>query len=81
MTDDKVVHLIDKMNKAVDYIEELMQENTALKAENSQIRSELNNLKNETKKINLLSSDQSQVVKTKLAGVLERLDELEQIGQ
>ncbi len=81
MSDDKVLKLIDKMNSAVDYIEELLRENATLKAENSQIKSELNNLKNETKKINLLSADQSQVVKAKLAGVLERLDELEQIGQ
>ncbi|MFH2049703.1 MAG: cell division protein ZapB [bacterium] len=81
MSDDKVLKLIDKMNSAVDYIEELLRENAALKAENSQIRSELNSLKNETKKMNLLSADQSQVVKAKLAGVLERLDELEQIGQ
>lgn len=81
MSDDKVLKLIDKMNSAVDYIEELLRENAALKAENTQFRSELNNLKNETKKINLLSADQSQIVKVKLAGVLERLDELEQIGQ
>ncbi len=81
MAEYKITQLIDKMNKAVDYIEELQGENAALKAENSEIRSQLSRLQNETKKITLMSSDQSQVVKAKLAGVLERLDELEQIGQ
>ena len=55
-------------------------ENSALTQENRRLTSEVSRLQDELRQTKLATSDRSQDVRSKLTGVLQRLDELEQIG-
>ena len=77
---DKFQVLEDKVGKVLQKIEALAGENKTLKGENEQLESELAGLKQEFKQFRLQQNDQTEAVKSRLASVLSRIEELEKIG-
>ncbi len=77
---DKFQMLEDKVGKVLQKIEALTGENKSLKSENEQLESELTGLKQEFKQFRLQQNDQAEAIKSKLASLLSRIEELEKIG-
>lgn len=77
----KLQLLAEKVERALDLLGNLRQENASLKAENADIRAELAKMKKEYNELMLGSADRSDAVRTKLTAVLGRLEELESLHQ
>ena len=77
---DKFQMLEDKVGKVLQKVEALTGENKTLKSDNAQLESELTGLKQEFKQFRLQQNDQAEAVKSKLASLLGRIEELEKIG-
>ena len=77
---DKLAMLSQKVDEVLKRLEELRAENTTLKAENVNLSSELSKLKKEYSELTLNKNDQADAVRTRLASVLERLNQLEALS-
>jgi len=76
---EKVKKLAARVERLIDYTRQLEQDNAALRAEKEQLSQELTTLRAECHRMKLDAADQSRQVTEKLTGVLQRLDELEQL--
>ena len=66
-----------KVEEVLAQLEQLRQSNSALAVENSELQAELARIKRGYHTAKLSQADQSDVAKTKLSSVLERIRELE----
>jgi len=77
---DKLKLLEEKVGRILDKLNDLKNENVSLKQENAGLKGELDDLKQTFKQFRLEQNDQAEQVKSKLATLLARIEELEQIG-
>ena len=77
---DKLDLLIGKIEALLQRVESTSAENKVLKTENRQLRSELDKTHKRYDRIGVQSADHSATVKSKLAGILDRLEQLEELG-
>ena len=72
--------LEEKVERILTYLGDLKQENASVRRENRKLRRELTDLRRSFEKLELSGIDQSDMIKTKLSSVLDRIRELEAIG-
>jgi len=77
---EKLQQLSLKVERLIKWLEQLRQDNKNLQAENAELKNELSKLRDDVFALKQTRADQSQIVKTRLSGILDRLEELEQIG-
>ena len=77
---DKFALLEEKVDRVIGQLSNVKDKNANLSDENSRLVSELTRLGKTVRKLELAQADQSELVKTKLVAVLERLSELEAIA-
>jgi peptidoglycan hydrolase CwlO-like protein len=77
---DKLLLLEEKVGKVLEKIEGLNSENTGLKTDNGKLQSELTGLQQEFRQLQLKMNDRDEGMKTTLARLLSRVEELEKIG-
>jgi len=77
---DKFKLLEEKVGKVLQKLQVFNDENVSLRQENASLKDELANLKQEFKQFRLEQNDQAELVKSKLATLLGRIEELEKIG-
>lgn len=77
---DKIKLLEDKIGQVLGRLDELQGENVSLKEQNTDLKSELVELQQTFKQFKLENNDRAEQVKSKLATLLARIEELEQIG-
>lgn len=77
---DKLQLLEEKVGKVLEKIEALNSENTGLKTDNRKLQSELTGLQQEFRQLQLKMNDRDEGMKTTLARLLNRVEELEKIG-
>ncbi|MCD6248809.1 MAG: cell division protein ZapB [candidate division Zixibacteria bacterium] len=77
---DKIKLLEDKVGQVLGRLDELQGENVSLKEQNTGLKSELVELQQTFKQFKLENNDRAEQVKSKLATLLARIEELEQIG-
>lgn len=78
---DKIEALAQKIENLGQYVETLKAENDGLRSQNEQMQSELTELREKLRVGQLESADRNETVKNRLANILNRLDELEQIAR
>ena len=71
----------EKVEEVLAQLEQLRQSNSALAVENSELRAELARIKRGYRSAKLSQADQSDVARTRLTAVLERIRELETLVQ
>jgi len=76
---EKVKLLAARVERLIVYTRQLEQDNQALKADKKLLSDELTGLRAECNRMKLESADRTQLVTEKLTGVLQRLEELEQL--
>lgn len=77
---DKIKLLEEKVSQVLGKLDGIQDENARLKDQNSALKAELTELQQEFKQFQLQQNDRSEQVKSKLATLLGRIEELEQIG-
>ena len=77
---DKLELLSDKVEKVCQLVEILQDENHTLKEYNTILEQDLSKFRKENEELKIKLADQSDSVKTKLTGVLNRLEQLEEIS-
>ena len=77
---DKIKLLEDKVGQVLSRLDDLQGENVSLKEQNTGLKSELVELQRTFKQFKLENNDRAEQVKSKLATLLARIEELEQIG-
>ena len=77
---DKIKLLEDKVGQVLSRLDDLQGENVSLKEQNTGLKSELVELQQTFKQFKLENNDRAEQVKSKLATLLARIEELEQIG-
>ena len=76
----KIESLFDRAEKILDALEAARDENKELRRENARLKSELTSIGKEYKHLRLQGGDKEQIVKSKLHGILDRLDQLESMA-
>ncbi|UCD93966.1 MAG: cell division protein ZapB [Candidatus Zixiibacteriota bacterium] len=76
---DTLGKLEEKIAKAVSLIEKLSKENNALSAENERLKTRLADVESKFGAIEADDMERTDRIKTKLNGILEKLETLEQI--
>lgn len=76
----KIDTLFSRAEKILDALEAARDENKELRRENIRLKSELTSIGKEYKHLRLQGGDKEQQVKTKLHGILDRLDQLESMA-
>ncbi len=79
-TEEKIKQLASQVDKLVAWLEQVRNENEQFRAENAELKTEIRQLRDEVFTLKQGKAERSQIVKTKLTSILDRLDELEQIG-
>lgn len=77
---DSLKLLEEKVSKVLSRLEEIKAENRTLKEENRALQRETTGLKQQFDQLKLDQNDQSDKVRTKLASLLGRIEELEKLG-
>lgn len=77
---DKLQMLEEKVGKVLEKIETLNSENSGLKTDNGKLQAELTGLQQEFRQLQLRVNDRDEGMKTTLARLLSRIEELEKIG-
>ncbi|MFQ5452769.1 MAG: hypothetical protein ACE5D6_01105 [Candidatus Zixiibacteriota bacterium] len=77
--EEKLNLLSQKIDQFISSLNNLKEENLLLKKENKSLKSEIGKFKKEYNNIKLNSSDKSDEIKTKLSGILNRLEQLEEL--
>ena len=78
---DKLDIIAEKIDNLLSVLDKLKTRNLELETKNLDLRTKLAELEKEYNNLCLEDADRSDLVKSKLQSVLERLNELEQIGQ
>ena len=78
---EKLSLIAEKVTKLIELLDTVKERNSVLETENAALKKEVKKLQNELFSIKSHDVDNSQLVRSKLTGILERLDELEHIGQ
>lgn len=78
--EDKLTLLAEKVEKLVSLVETLKLENTQLKEDKATLSADNDHMKKEMEQMKLAESDRSEKAKSKLSGILNKLDELERIA-
>jgi len=73
----KIESLLDRAEKVLNVLDAVRSENKELRGENALLKAELASIEKEYKHLLLQGSDREQAVKSKLHGILDRLDQLE----
>ena len=77
---DKIMLLEEKVGQVLSRLDSLQSENASLKEQNAGLNSDLAQLQQAFKEFQLDHNDRAEQVKSKLATLLGRIEELEQIG-
>ncbi len=77
---DKLTLVEDKVDAVLKVVERIRAEKAILKDENSRFKSEIAMLQKQLTALKLAKSDKNDAVRTKLATVLSRVDELENLA-
>jgi len=77
---DALEQLENKISKALNLVEKLSEENKALKDENKQLSSELTKTKTELNSTESEKIEQTDRIKNRLGSILDKLDQLEEVG-
>ncbi len=77
---DKIKLIEEKVSKVLEKLDGLKEENISLRDQNAGLKSELTELQRAFKQFQLEQNDRAEQVKSKLATLLGRIEELEQIG-
>ena len=77
---DKLELLEQKIEAVIGRLEKLRDENSDLKASNTGMKKELGGIRKQFDNARLGQVDQSELVKSKLVSILDRLNELEKLG-
>ena len=77
---DKLNLLFDKIESLIEKVEELQEKNNILKSENKQLAAEVAKFSKANQNLELASSDKTDIIKTRLKSILNRLDQLEEIA-
>jgi regulator of replication initiation timing len=77
---DTLELLEQKISKALNVVEKLTTENKTLKEENQQLSTELDKLKADLNSAETEKNEQADRIKGRLGSILERLDQLEEVG-
>lgn len=75
--EDKFTKLQERVKSVTEVLRGLRSENDELHRENEALKRELGSLRGECHKLKLQAADRTELVTSKLSGVLQRLDELE----
>ncbi len=78
---EKIDKLAERINLLLDLVASHEKMNQALKDENSRLQDEVKRLTREGQLLRTTQIDNSQLVKSRLVGVLDRLEELEEISR
>ncbi len=78
--EQKLEQIEEKVEKLVTVLEALKAENRELKMTNQSLTSQIQGFEKQIHKMQLDDADRSETVRTRLEGLLGRLDELEHIG-
>jgi len=76
----KIESLLDRAEKVLNTLEAVRLENKDLRSENVRLKAELTSIGKEYKHLRLQGGDREQLVKSKLHGILDRLDQLESMA-
>lgn len=76
---EKLAILIKKVEELLDLLDKLKQEKRDLTSENRQVLKELSKAKKEYNRLKIASADKNEKVRTKLTGIFERLERLEEL--
>ncbi len=77
---DTLEKLEQKINTALNLVERLSEENKTLKTENRNLSSELEKAKAELGSSRIEKNEQADRIKGRLSSILDKLDQLEQVG-
>ena len=77
---EKLQAVIARLNDVLDYVEQLQKENASLRDESTSLQKQLQSMRGDLDRLKLENADRAEVIKSRLGGVLARLDELEGIG-
>ncbi len=77
---DKFELLEQRIAQVIAKLEELRADNDRLRETNTGLESQLTEIKHQFKSLQLSQHDQSELIKSRLASVLSRIEELEKIG-
>ena len=77
---DKIALLEEKIGQVLSRLDDLQNENVSLKKQNAGLSGELAELQQAFKEFRLDRNDRAEQVKSKLATLLGRIEELEQVG-
>ncbi|MBI5265942.1 MAG: cell division protein ZapB [candidate division Zixibacteria bacterium] len=77
---DRFSTLEEKVNRVLRLVARLQKEKGELERENKTLTGELADLKRRYQELNVTSREQSQAVKSRLATVLTRIEELERLN-
>ena len=77
---DKIALLEEKIGQVLSRLDDLQNENALLKERNAGLSGELAELQQAFKEFRLDRNDRAEQVKSKLATLLGRIEELEQVG-
>ena len=78
---NKIDLLANKVEEVVKHLEALNEENKSLKKDNRALTRELSKLRKEYEGFKLNSVDRKDTVRTKLTGILDRLDQLQSMAE
>jgi len=78
---DKLELLAQKVDQVIDRLESVTEENKNLKKANRELTRELARLRKEYDGLKVSLADKSDTVKTKLTGILDRLDQLQAMAE
>ena len=77
---DKINELVEKIDRVLVRLEEIKLENSELKAENRNLKNELSTTRKAYESIRLTDTDRDDKIRTKLVGIMERLNQLESMA-
>ena len=81
MDDDKLDLIGERVDRLVARLRELEGENEQLRQTNRDLTSEVARLRKDCQALRVESADRSEAVRSRLGGVLDRLDQLESIAR
>lgn len=77
---EKLAILIEKVEKLLEMLDSFKKENLELKNNNSMLLKELTKVKKDNNSLKITAADKNDKVKTKLTGIVNRLEKLEELA-
>ena len=78
---DTLDQISQKVDQLLQIVKNLKVANASLQGENEQLKTQLTEFGKEQKSLSIKSADQSELVRSKMQSVLNRLDELEELAR